>query len=722
MKISGTSFSIRCGLVYGGALIATLAAVAAATAPTASAESCPNQVLRTGPSANLPECRAFEQVTPDDKQAAHAIGRSIAENGEAVNYTAQGYFANPQSLPSFPTYQAVRTATGWTSISLEPPADQFKPGILQAESTDLSSFLEEARPPAGGLLSGRYYIGRVDGSRIDTSPVGQPAAKSLPTAGSVRAFSADLSNLVFVHLVGLGNAPPPLPTDTTMLPSPEGGGPGITTSLYEDAGIGGPDPTYRLVGMANDGSGLISTCGTGLGSATPVHSGNFEHAMSRDGSRVVFTPFPPFEDPESGCVGPSVLEVDDRINGETTVDLSEPSVADCSSCNTSVPDNSAFSDASVDGAQVAFTTAQPLLPGAAPGLGLYEFDFDAPLGERVKRISAGDATVSNPSAELLPLVPYSLEVFPNASGEIPPSEQNREFSRVSADGSHIYFAAEGVLTTHPNGLGQTAVQGASNIYVYERDAAHPEGQVSFVTTASLRTVQTTPDGRYFLFATPAAVTPDDTDAAWDIYRYDAETGGIVRVSSGHNGYDANGNDSAFRATIPVPLQLELADRAISDDGADVFFSTSEPLQADDVNNGGDVYEWHNGQVSLISGGRDFESKAGQSGAEFIGTTASGRDAFIITSQALVPGADGVGDIYDVRVDGGFPAPSSTIQGCVEDACQGPPAPVTPPLSPGTASAGALNGDSGRQTIKHRHKRHRSRHGKRPTNRNRGGSK
>ena len=35
--------------------------------PLASAETCPNAAYRVGPSANLPDCRAYEQVTPVEK-------------------------------------------------------------------------------------------------------------------------------------------------------------------------------------------------------------------------------------------------------------------------------------------------------------------------------------------------------------------------------------------------------------------------------------------------------------------------------------------------------------------------------------------------------------------------------------------------------------------------------------------------------------------------------
>ena len=53
---------------------------------------------------------------------------------------------------------------------------------------------------------------------------------------------------------------------------------------------------------------------------------------------------------------------------------------------------------------------------------------------------------------------------------------------ISPDGSHVYFVAQGVLTTTANGQGQTATAGANNLYVFERDAAYPDGWTSFIAT------------------------------------------------------------------------------------------------------------------------------------------------------------------------------------------------------------------------------------------------
>ena len=55
---------------------------------------------------------------------------------------------------------------------------------------------------------------------------------------------------------------------------------------------------------------------------------------------------------------------------------------------------------------------------------LYEYDFDAAAGQRVVKVTGGDGTVSVPAPELRGVV------------------------QVSPDGSHVYFVAGGVLTTH----------------------------------------------------------------------------------------------------------------------------------------------------------------------------------------------------------------------------------------------------------------------------------
>jgi hypothetical protein len=126
--------------------------------------------------------------------------------------------------------------------------------------------------------------------------------------------------------------------------------------------------------------------------------------------------------------------------------------------------------------------------------------------------------------------------------------------------------------------------------------------------------------------------------------------------------------------------------SMSDDGEHIFFSTPDALVPEDVNGeascdpvtagagGGitspiksceDIYEWHDGTVSLVSGG--VQNKP----AVLVGGSHSGRDVFFLTTQQLV-GWDGDDstDLYDARVGGGFPEPPPQPPICEGESCRG----------------------------------------------------
>ena len=87
---------------------------------------------------------------------------------------------------------------------------------------------------------------------------------------------------------------------------------------------------------------------------------------------------------------------------------------------------------------------------------------------------------------------------------------------ISEDGSHVYFTAEGVLTTVPNAASQIATAGEPNLYAFDSET----NETRFVATLSSldlgltgarignrgsgssvenRLAQTTPDGQYLIF-------------------------------------------------------------------------------------------------------------------------------------------------------------------------------------------------------------------------------
>ena len=88
---------------------------------------CPNQAYRTGPSATLPDCRAYEQVSPQDKNNGDlapprpdALDQA-ATDGEAVSFAALNAFAEPEGAPFLNQYLSQREAGGWSARSINAP-------------------------------------------------------------------------------------------------------------------------------------------------------------------------------------------------------------------------------------------------------------------------------------------------------------------------------------------------------------------------------------------------------------------------------------------------------------------------------------------------------------------------------------------------------------------------------------------------------------------------
>lgn len=643
-------------------LMAPQAPVAALAAT--SADTCPNASIRQQQGATyLPGCRAYELVSPPDKGGFDVVGglRALSAAGGAVVFSTPGAVDGATSANGTGNYYlARRTGSGWDSAFISPSDSQnLAGGPLEDFTPDLSTAVSLLAKLGTNPAEQDLYVRTATGAFDEIGPMqsGVPTTASAAYLGG----SQDLSHVVFESGASL------FPGDTTLLGA---------QSLYEYVGTGNVAPF--LVGVDNSGN-LLSSCGTFLGAG--ALSGSEFHAISADGSTVFFTPVTAVS--TAGC--PTTADVYARVDGgepnAQTTNISEPSSADCSACDTSTPTSATFQGASADGSKAFFTTTQPLLNGAT-GENLYEYDFDNPAGQKLLLVSGGDSTVTDPTAGVLGV------------------------TRISDDGSHVYFVATGVLTTTPNSQGVEASAGADNLYLYERDAAFPDGRTVFIGDLAAsdsalwgpdggRPAEATPDGRFLVFTTSAQLTPDDTDTAEDVYEYDAVSNTLTRISIGHAGFDDNGNNSAFNASISPVLagfnggsyadfwDSQAAGRNVSDDGQYVFFSTSEALQAMDTNGAADVYEYHDGQVRLISDG------TASGGSAFNATTASGQDVYFQTRDALVPqDTDGGNlDIYDARIDGGFQTPTSA-PGCVGEDCQGPPSPPPSPPSPATTQTGA----------------------------------
>ena len=176
------------------------------------------------------------------------------------------------------------------------------------------------------------------------------------------------------------------------------------------------------------------------------------------------------------------------------------------------------------------------------------------------------------------------------------------------------------------------------------------------------------------------------------------------------------------ALIPAWESEFYAPRALSDSGERVFFDSFVSLVPRDTNGKEDVYEWEvvgsgdcttqNSAFSAMNGGCVSLISSGESpqDSHFMDASATGSDVFFATGASLLPQDTGLIDVYDARVEGGFPAAEAGPAPCEGEACQGSPVPpndVTPASAsfdgPGdlvSGLAGAVAPKTARKTAAH----------------------
>jgi hypothetical protein len=590
--------SPRCAVVIAAAAALSLLPCDSAWAncPAATAAS-------PGVRSFLPDCRAYELVSPPYQGGWPALWSffnppPISSDGEHILGIDSAGFAGVENDEHTPSqngalYEFSRTPSGWNAEALQPPSMLAAHSEFVVASADLGSTLWELAflGREGEGASGEDFTYAIR----EISPGGYASFRALgpqasPEGSNQQAFafegaSRDLTHVLFRIESGEHRL---WPGDTTR----EG-----ASSLYEYAGTGNREPV--LVGVRNEGplegathrnehAELVSACGTVLGSVGEASAYN---AVSADGAIVYFTAL--HGEGEEGCS--PVNELYARVAGATTVAISEPTMtqrreAECSGvCREdelseagSRRSPAVFQGASEDGSKVFFTTAQPLLNSDGDATNdLYEAELGESGVERLVQVSRGEGPTPGSGAEVVGV------------------------ARISEDGSHVYFVARGVLATGPNGNGEVAEAGGYNMYVYDttsgrtsfvaalltarEDTALNEGfnkelqarceeedpepgeareeceagipaavaervaeavaekvqskeSGSGFTASDERPFQTTPDGRYLIFESPRPLTgSEDTSTVRQLFEYDAQAERLARVSVGQGGYNENGN-------------------------------------------------------------------------------------------------------------------------------------------------------------------------------------
>jgi len=696
---------------------------------------CANEALRqANGSTALPDCRAYELVTPAKKNGAligatfgGGIPHQISSDGLTVMAISIQCFADAQSCTGTrgnsegDPFEFTRTPSGWITKPLAPPVSLFQTASWQGFNPTTHTVLYSAPSPPSGQDD--FYVRSPDGSFVDIGPIAEGDESLFSGLLASRASSGDYSRVVY-------SAERPFWAFDKSRPT--------ANSLYEYVGTGNAHPLLIGVSGGFESESLISACGIALGGAGEVHSSY--GSLSAD-SRTLFFGASPCDSGSGANAGDEVpaFELFARIDGESSTDartvaISQPDAlspappneactsAECKANTAPVNQNAKFRDAyfegaSDDGSRVYFTSTQQLTDDAgqdpsqgdsargrslggcltttgANGCNLYLYDFGAPEGHHLIDVSAG----------------AQLSGGPKVQGSV----------AISPDGTHVYFVAKGVLTEAPNSQGRVAVEGAENLYLYQRDATDPAGALTFVAglspsdqeldwesfgTQGIGRANVTPDGRYLVFESHRGLTSDTPpgEGPAQIYRFDAQTETLTRISIATRGFGDDGNSGLGDATIVAAVRgfsggsgPAKANPTMSDDGRYVFFQSPKALTPgalDDVRTGAtlqgggpelaqNIYEWQaqgvggcqeaGGCVSLLSDGKEVieGGKVPVASPELLGTDPSGQDVFIAAKDRLTwADTDSQRDYYDLRVGGGF-APPAEPPICHGDACTG----------------------------------------------------
>jgi hypothetical protein len=647
-RIVATSTAPGNPVVIGPEQSLTVPVPPAVTAVPAGA-SCSNKAVRTGLSAGLPNCRAYEQLTPVDKGGAKEIfnyggaagieGVSSGDSGDHLEFgstlVAWGSGARDGQSPYFFS----RGVAGWamTAAAAQPEAgiSRYTPKLFASDYSEMAFEARWQTSPTGKSPNVEFKMGPVGGPY--TTLAAAPAGES--GVGWV-ASSSDFSKLVLQT------------GDHELCGASTGTSEG--EDLYEYAGgecrqvnITGPED--RTIGGcgARIAGGFVPTDAIGFFSGGAVTAA--AHAVSSDDSRVFFEAVPGHT-----CTEPrhTYVRIAGGGEGADTVDLGAYR----------------FVAADHSGGRVLLERSN----GEGAGLYIYSSETE------------------------------QAELLPGSEVGVPGVTEKRVELHASDDLSAVYILRQ---------TGQ--VQGDLDIYRYDIAGEKLVFVTHLEIDNAQRHFEVNSDGRYLYFIaasvaglpagglelkTPGASQEGQTS---QVFSYDS-TEAVVQCLSCASGYDP---EPVLSALFTGEQQ---GGRTVSDNGDYVFFDTPAALLSGDVDgqiapegaraNGGvhtsenysvssDVYEWRRGGVDgcglpqgclalITSGNGGFLNI-------LLGTDRSGGNVFFATNESLVSeDNDTAGDIYDARVDGGFARPPRPLP-CEGDAC------ASPPAAPNDATPGSL---------------------------------
>jgi len=628
-------------------------------------------VSPAGASVQLPDHRAYELVTPPPSSEpympsipiqslnagafesklliqAAADGEALAYVGEAPAQGGSSYIGNSRGN----SWLSVRGATGWQPAAIQPESER---AVYQAFSENLTEgFLEGGSTPVVGGLSGEcrsLYSAGVSSQAVAFSPLFSGASCGLPLYAGASA-----GGTVLIQDEAALTADT-LPASSARTNWSVGEGCTKNCNLYE-AGGGGLSAVNVLGGQPVPSANF--------GGRSVGNPPGFGHDVSADGSRVFWTDTAEGED-----FGHVFVRMDKTVSVPVSVGEAE------------------YVTATVDGRFAYYIEAGVL----------WRFDTDT-----------SQRTAVTP------------EAFPEGGEVLGFVGMNEE----GEDGAYVYYVAGSVLTESPNGHGESARLGQPNLYVDH------DGRVTYIATLSngdnesaighegftggdwkvnlgLRTAEVTPDGEDLIFQSSRSLTgydnvPAEGEPIFEVFHFDAGTGVLACASCAPSGVPPGSEvlGEGEKTRLPVSWLSDVHMRRwMSGDGSRVFFDSTAALVPAASGHQQGVYEWESEGTNecpvlahpLADSGCVFLLSSGSSPyiATFVEADASGDNAFFEQRGSLgsVSGGSGAEEIYDARVDGGFPAP---IAECARGNCGAPV--QAPAVGPGLGFATSEAAGSG----------------------------
>ncbi len=635
--------------------------------PPAGPGNCSNEGLRQAQqSTYLPDCRAYEMVTPPDKNNAD-VDKTIflqgplaglSSGGDRVAFCSEALFGErPAAFPEFcGAYLSQRGAGGWTTTHPLPYYCELNQGTDAGHVTGFNHLtlspnfdygaLEQpeggqgcALPPLDPAAPSQTNLYRQDlsGALADSSTYNLLSPKlASATPAQFRGASDDFSHVVFI-------------SEANETDPPDSPAPGHFWKLYEwvKQGEDGCAQAGGCISLVSRDTGnapfttpsvLATVLVDGFSPPTPGPG-----AVSADGERLYFLQ----NVADSVNSGGVVCENSDchlymREGGTTTYRVS---TSECT-VNCGVDDSAdGFEWASSRGDVALFKSCAKLTNASSPadscgGTGgpstkLYRWDENAAPGHRLV-----DLSIDNEPGD--GVQPGVQAVIGASTREDLPASDNR------AAGNTVYFVAAGQIVPGASPAASNAVK----LYRWQWNDGNPS--VDYLTTLSdtndvptsdhlnwsHRFTRVTPDGRYLLINSVRQIDPvADQDSDRDIYRWSADAGwtciscqppgvpsaGGAVSSNGQGGPSTGdwtsvaGEGLALNTQLGGFVQLSAVGRPISmsDDGQRIFFDAPDELVPQDIDGDAgcppqsypaylrtctDVYEWNDGTVSLVSSG------------------------------------------------------------------------------------------------------------------------